>query len=43
MSANEPAIALYRKFGFETTGTVPRAFRYGDGTYADFLFMVKTL
>ena len=43
VSANEPAIALYRKFGFETTGTVPRAFRYGDGTYADFLFMVKTL
>ena len=43
VSANEPAIALYRKFGFKTTGTVPRAFRYGDGTYADFLFMVKTL
>ena len=43
VSANEPAIALYRKFGFETTGTVPRAFRYGDGTYADFLFMVKRL
>ena len=43
VSANAPAAALYRKFGFETTGTVPRAFRYGDGTYADFLFMVKTL
>ena len=43
VSANEPATALYRKFGFETTGTVPRAFRYGDGTYADFLFMVKRL
>ena len=43
VSANAPAAALYRKFGFETTGTVPRAFRYGDGTYADFLFMVKRL
>ena len=43
VSANEPAIALYRKFGFETTGTVPHAFRYQDGTYADFLFMVKRL
>ena len=43
VSANAPAIALYRKFGFETTGTMPRVMKYRDGTYADFLFMVKTL
>ena len=43
VSANEAAVGLYRKFGFEATGTVPHAFRYQDGTYADFLFMVKRL
>lgn len=43
VSDNAPAVGLYRKFGFETTGTVPRAFKYRDGTYADFLFMVKKL
>ena len=43
VSANEAAVGLYRKFGFEATGTVPHAFRYQDGTYADFLFMVKKL
>ena len=43
VSANDPAIALYRKFGFEATGTMPRVMKYKDGTYADFLFMVKML
>ena len=43
VSANAPAIALYRKLGFETTGTIPRAFKYQDGSCADFLFMVKNL
>lgn len=43
VSANAPAVGLYRKFGFETTGTVPHAFKYRDGTYADFLLMVKKL
>lgn len=43
VSDNNPAIGLYRKMGFETTGTIPHAFRYQDGTYANFLFMVKTL
>lgn len=43
VSANAPAMALYRKLGFEVTGTVPRAFKYRDGSYADFLFMVKKL
>lgn len=43
VSVNAPAIGLYRKLGFETTGTIPHAFRYRDGSYADFLFMVKRL
>lgn len=43
VSANAPAVALYKKVGFEVTGTIPRAFKYRDGTYADFLFMVKAL
>ena len=43
VSANEAAIALYRKLGFEATGTIPRVMKYRDGTYADFLFMVKRL
>ena len=43
VSTNEAAVGLYKKFGFQVTGTIPRAFRYADGTYADFLFMVKKL
>lgn len=43
VSDNEPAIALYRKFGFETMGTIPEGIKYKDGTYADFLFMTKRL
>jgi len=43
VSTNTPAVGLYKKLGFETTGTVPHAFKYKDGTYADFLFMVKKL
>jgi putative acetyltransferase len=31
---NEPAIALYRKFGFEIEGT-NRAFALRDGVYVD--------
>lgn len=43
VSANEAAIGLYKKFGFEVTGTHPHAMKYRDGTYGDFLFMVKKL
>lgn len=43
VSTNEAAIGLYKKLGFQATGTLPRAFKYKDGTYADFLFMVKEL
>ncbi|MBD5161985.1 MAG: GNAT family N-acetyltransferase [Oscillibacter sp.] len=43
VSTNAPAVGLYQKLGFEVTGTIPRAFKYRDGSYADFLFMVKKL
>ena len=37
---NEPAIRLYRKFGFEVEGT-RRADTFRDGTYVDSLFMAR--
>ncbi len=43
VSANAPAIGLYKKLGFAAIGTLPRALKYQDGTYADFLLMVKPL
>lgn len=43
VSTNASAVGLYQKLGFETTGTIRRAFKYKDGTYADFLFMAKPL
>ena len=43
VSANAPAIGLYKKMGFEATGTIPHAFKYKDGSYGDNLFMVKDL
>ena len=43
VSANTSAVAVYRKLGFETVGTIPRAMKYRDGSYADLLLMVKSL
>ena len=43
VSTNVPAIVLYKKLGFEVTGTTPRALKFQDGTYADFLLMTKRL
>lgn len=43
VSTNEAAIGLYKKLGFEAIGTMPRAVKYKNGTYADFLLMVKQL
>lgn len=40
---NEKAIKMYRDFGFEITGTIPRALRYQDGTYVDEYFMIKNI
>lgn len=39
-SDNARAIALYRRFGFETEGT-HRAYAYRDGQYADVLSMAR--
>ncbi len=43
VSTNTPAIALYRKLGFEAVGAIPHAMKYQDGSYADFLLMIKSL
>lgn len=43
VSDNAPAIGLYKKLGFDAVGTMPRAMKYEDGRYADFLLMVKQL
>ena len=43
VSTNAPAVGLYRKLGFETVGTIPHAMKYNDGSYADFLLMVRAL
>ena len=43
VSTNEAAVGLYQKLGFQVMGTIRRAFKYKDGSYADFLFMSKDL
>jgi len=35
MTHNKRAIDLYKKLGFETSGTIKHAIKYSDGTYAD--------
>lgn len=40
---NERAIALYKKLGFEIYGRQPRSMKYADGSYTDFLWMMKPL
>ncbi len=40
---NERALTMYQSFGFEIVGTMPRALKYPDGTYADEYLMVKTI
>lgn len=42
-SENRGAIALYERMGFRKYGTMPRFFRYDDGTYADADWMMKLL
>ena len=37
---NEPAIRLYRKFGFEVEGTL-RELAYRDGRYVDGFLMAR--
>ena len=43
VSTNAPAVGLYKKLGFQVMGTMPHTMKYRDGTYEDFLFMVKYL
>ena len=40
---NARAMSLYEKFGFKPYGTLPHAMKYADGSYADFVMMVKNL
>ncbi len=43
VEGNERAIHLYESFGFTETGRIPHANKYDDGTYADDIFMVRSL
>lgn len=38
---NVRAIKMYEEFGFEITGTIPKALHYLDGTYTDEYLMIK--
>ena len=40
---NVLGVSLYKTCGFETTGKIPHAFKYDDGSYGDFLQMVCKL
>lgn len=40
---NERALALYRSFGFEVVGRLPKAMKYSDGRYADLIIMACAL
>ncbi len=40
---NKPAITMYESFGFRVTGTIPKAMKYKDGTFADEIFMLLEL
>lgn len=43
VARNERAIALYKKLGFEPVGCIPRAMKQKDGSYDDFIKMVKDI
>ena len=43
VTTNAKAVNMYKGFGFEIVGTMPRALRYDDGTYADEYIMVCNL
>lgn len=40
-AGNKRALRMYKSFGFEVTGTRPRALKYPDGSYADEYMMTK--
>ena len=43
IASNKRAINMYENFGFKVMGTIPKAFRYQDGSFADEKFMVLEL
>ncbi|HEY1945559.1 MAG TPA: N-acetyltransferase [Bryobacteraceae bacterium] len=43
VSSNEPAVHLWRKFGFDTVGRLPNAFLHPSLGYVDALVMYRTL
>ena len=43
VSSNLPAIHLWRKFGFETVGRLPKAFLHPSLGYVDALVMYRVL
>ena len=43
VTTNERAVGLYKSFGFEVCGTLPRNMKYADGSYADLYTMVRAL
>jgi len=43
VKGNERALRMYQSFGFEIVGTMPRALKYPDGSFADEYMMVKML
>lgn len=43
VTSNSRALNMYRGFGFEVAGTIPKALHYKDGTYADEYFMIKRI
>ena len=43
VARNERAVALYERMGFEKFGIRPRAVKQKDGSYDDYVIMVKLL
>ncbi|WP_383698261.1 GNAT family N-acetyltransferase, partial [Streptomyces sp. NPDC057494] len=43
VSTNGPAVALYRKLGFDVVGTLPKAFRHGQLGLVDVFVMHRFL
>ncbi len=43
LDSNARALAMYRSFGFQMVGTIPKALQYCDGSFADEHLMVLNL
>jgi ribosomal protein S18 acetylase RimI-like enzyme len=43
VTSNEPAVHLWRKFGFDTVGRLPNAFLHPSLGYVDALVIYRTL